>query len=161
MKKSLWSVVIGGVAFAAVGLVGCGGGTPVASTPSTTTSTAAAPTTAAPIRAVNVALGEFTVTASSTALASGRYSFAFTNNGVVAHEVLLFHTETAASALPMKEGNVDEEAPGVNKVSDGENIDPGGTQTRDVDLSAPGTYLLVCNIAGHFHAGMFLAITVT
>ena len=79
----------------------------------------------------------------------------------IAHEMLVFHTDLAPSALPMKDGDVDEEGAGVNKVSDGDNIDPGASQTRDVDLTAPGTYLLVCNIAGHFHAGMVQAITVT
>ena len=38
--------------------------------------------------------------------------------------------------------------------SDGENIDPSGSQARTVDL-APGTYLFVCNIPGHFKNGMF------
>ncbi len=50
---------------------------------------------------------------------------------------------------------------GITLVSDGDNIDPGGTQTRTVDLTQPGSYLFVCNIPGHFKAGMFSAVTVT
>lgn len=53
-----------------------------------------------------------------------------------------------------------EEAPGVNKISDGDNIAPGATQTRSIDLSQPGTYLFVCNLPGHFKAGMSQVITV-
>ena len=46
-------------------------------------------------------------------------------------------------------------------MSDGENIDSGGSQSRTVDLSTPGTYLFVCNIPGHFHQGMYSVVTVT
>ncbi len=45
-------------------------------------------------------------------------------------------------------------------VSDGENVEAGKSQSRAIDL-APGTYLFVCNIPGHFKAGMFTVVTVT
>jgi uncharacterized cupredoxin-like copper-binding protein len=54
-----------------------------------------------------------------------------------------------------------EDGPGITLVSDGDNLDPGTTQTRTVDLTQPGSYLFVCNIPGHFKAGMFSAVTVT
>jgi uncharacterized cupredoxin-like copper-binding protein len=47
----------------------------------------------------------------------------------------------------------------VSLVSDGDNIDPGGTQTRSVDLK-PGKDLFVCNIPGHFKQGMYEVVTV-
>ena len=50
---------------------------------------------------------------------------------------------------------------GVTLLSDGDNIDPNGTQTRTVDLSQAGTYLFVCNIPGHFKAGMYTVVTVS
>ncbi len=60
----------------------------------------------------------------------------------------------------MTDGNLNEEGPGVIKVSDGDNLDPGKSQSREVDLSQPGTYLLVCNLPNHLHAGMISMLTV-
>ena len=48
---------------------------------------------------------------------------------------------------------------GVTLVSDGDNIEPAGSQARSIDL-APGKYLFVCNIPGHFKQGMFTVVTV-
>lgn len=45
-------------------------------------------------------------------------------------------------------------------VSDGDDIDPGKTQSRKVDLTRPGTYVLVCNLPGYFKAGMYTTVTV-
>src|SRR5207253_769099 len=60
-----------------------------------------------------------------------------------------------------KDGNIIEDGPGITLVSDGDNIDAGKTQTRTADLTQPGSYLFVCNIPGHFKAGMFRVVTVT
>jgi uncharacterized cupredoxin-like copper-binding protein len=45
--------------------------------------------------------------------------------------------------------------------SDGDNIDPGRLQARTVDLTQPGTYVLLCNLPNHFKSGMYATITVT
>ena len=83
------------------------------------------------------------------------------NNGTVPHELLIFKSDLAPAAYPTDTaGDVQEEGVGVTLVSDGENIDPGGSQARSVDL-APGTYLFLCNIPGHFEQGMFAVVTVT
>jgi len=93
---------------------------------------------------------------------AGQANFSITNIGAIPHELLVFKSDLAASAYPLdKNGDIIEDGPGITLVSDGENIDPGKTQTRTVDLTQPGTYLFVCNIPGHFKAGMFSALTVT
>jgi hypothetical protein len=61
---------------------------------------------------------------------------------------------------PIPAGNIIEEGAGVDLVSDGDNIDPGGSQVREVDL-VPGKYLFVCNIPGHFKHGMYSVVIVT
>ena len=77
------------------------------------------------------------------------------------HELLLFRSNLNPSAYPTDPaGDIIEDGAGVTLVSDGDNIDPSGTQTRTVDLT-PGPYLFVCNIAGHFKQGMFTVVTVT
>jgi uncharacterized cupredoxin-like copper-binding protein len=67
----------------------------------------------------------------------------------------------APAQLPLAaDGNIAENAPGLNKISDGDNIDPSKGQTRTIDLSQPGTYVFVCNLPGHYRAGMFTQVTV-
>jgi uncharacterized cupredoxin-like copper-binding protein len=72
----------------------------------------------------------------------------------------VFRSDLAPSAYPLDHGDINEEGPGISKISDGDNIDPGKSQTRTVDLSTPGTYLFVCNLPGHFGHGMFKVVTV-
>jgi uncharacterized cupredoxin-like copper-binding protein len=130
------------------------------SQPSTPAASAAAPSSV-PSGSPAVVLSEWKVTAPSTIKAS-IVTLGITNRGVAQHELLVFKSDLAPSAYPLdSSGDIQEDASQVNLVSDGENIDSGGSQSRTVDLSTPGTYLFVCNIPGHFHQGMYSVVTVT
>jgi uncharacterized cupredoxin-like copper-binding protein len=95
-------------------------------------------------------------------MVAGQANFSITNIGTIQHEVLVFKSDLSPSAFPLNsKGDIIEDGPGIDLVSDGDNIDPGKTQTRTVDLTKPGTYLFVCNIPGHYKAGMFRVVTVT
>ena len=114
---------------------------------------------ASPASASSVSLTEWTVAVSGT-IKSGKTDLTISNVGVAAHELLVFQSDLDPSAYPTdKAGDIVEDGPGVNLLSDGDNIDPGGTQTRTIDL-APGKYLFVCNIPSHFKQGMFTVVTV-
>jgi uncharacterized cupredoxin-like copper-binding protein len=113
-----------------------------------------------PPTAPSIGLTEWKVVLTGT-IKAGKTDLTINNVGVAAHEFLVFKSDRDASAYPMdKAGNIKEEGAGVALISDGENIDPGGTQTRTIDLE-PGRYLFVCNIPGHFRQGMFTVVTVT
>lgn len=74
------------------------------------------------------------------------------------HELLLAVAESP-DALPMDESGarVDEDKlKGLKELGD---VHPGKTRTTTVTLK-PGKYLLFCNEAGHFKAGMYSAFTV-
>jgi uncharacterized cupredoxin-like copper-binding protein len=108
-----------------------------------------------------VALNEWHVAVPSS-IKAGKVSVEAANFGTIQHELLVFKSDLAPSAYPLdKDGNIIEDGAGINLLSDGDNIDPNGTQTRSLDLSQPGTYLFVCNIPGHFKAGMYTPVTVT
>ena len=110
---------------------------------------------------IPAALSEWHIAAPTT-IKSGSVILEAGNFGTIQHELLVFKSDLAPSQYPVDtDGNIVEDGPGINLVSDAENIDPGGTQTRTVDLTQAGTYLFVCNIPGHFKAGMYSAITVT
>ncbi len=93
---------------------------------------------------------------------AGKVSFTIINAGAAPHELLVFKSKLEPSAYPTNSaGSIKEEGAGITLLSDGDNIDPGGSQARTVDLRVPGKYLFVCNIPGHFKAGMFTLVTVT
>ena len=108
-----------------------------------------------------VALSEYHVGVLPANLSPGQHTFTIANDGRTEHELLVFQTSLDPAAFPIgQDGDINEEAPGMNKISDGDNIAPGGTQKRTVDLSQPGTYVFVCNLPGHFKAGMSQVVTV-
>lgn len=119
--------------------------------------TATAATTAA---GQSIVLTEWKV-AVPTTMKAGPADFSITNSGTIEHELLVFKSDLDPSAYPKDSaGGIDEEGAGVSLISDGDNIAIGGSQPRTVDLSKPGKYLFVCNIPGHFQAGMFTVVTV-
>jgi uncharacterized cupredoxin-like copper-binding protein len=112
-----------------------------------------------PASGATVSLTEWKVTVAGT-IKSGKTDLTITNAGVAPHELLVFKSDLDPSAYPTDAaGDIKEKGAGVTLVSDGDNIDPAGSQTRSVDL-APGKYLFVCNIPGHFKQGMFTVVTV-
>jgi uncharacterized cupredoxin-like copper-binding protein len=117
-------------------------------------------TVSAPTSAATVNLAEFTVN-TPTDVAAEKHDYTIINGGTVQHELLVFHTTIDPAHLPLgPDGNIDENAPGVDKISDGDNIDPGKGQTRTIDLSKPGVYVFVCNLPDHYKSGMFTKVTV-
>jgi hypothetical protein len=133
--------------------------------PAATTAPAASPVastaevSASPATGATVNLTEWKVTVAGT-IKSGKTDLTISNTGVAPHELLVFKSALDPSAYPTDAaGDIKEKGAGVTLVSDGDNIDPAGTQTRSIDL-APGKYLFVCNIPGHFKQGMFAVVTV-
>jgi uncharacterized cupredoxin-like copper-binding protein len=110
---------------------------------------------------IPAALSEWHVAAPST-IKAGTVNLEAANFGTIQHELLVFKSDLSPSAYPVdKNGDIIEDDPSITLVSDGANLDPRTTQERTVDLTQPGTYLFVCNIQGHFKAGMFSVVTVT
>ena len=97
-----------------------------------------------------------------TSMSTGQVNLAITDIGTIPHEILVFKSDLKPAAYPVdSKGTIIEDGPGIALVSRGPQVDPGKTQTRVVDLTRPGTYLFVCNLPGHFKAGMFRVVTVT
>jgi uncharacterized cupredoxin-like copper-binding protein len=132
----------------------------VSPAPASASSIPSATVSAQPSHGQEISLYEWKVIA-ATSLKAGKATFTISNFGAVPHELLVFKSKLPLSAYPTdKAGDIVEDGPGITLLSDGENIDPTGSQVRIVNL-APGTYAFVCNIPGHFKAGMFAVVTVT
>jgi uncharacterized cupredoxin-like copper-binding protein len=95
-------------------------------------------------------------------LKTGKHTIGFTNNGKVGHEIVIFKTALPASRLPLgADGDVDEESKLLVNVADsGDSLHPGGTKSFTTSSLAPGHYVAVCNLPGHYQLGMHLDVTV-
>jgi uncharacterized cupredoxin-like copper-binding protein len=101
------------------------------------------------------------VSLSAAAVPAGRVGFEITNDGTIGHELVVFRTDLRADQLPLgADGNVNEESPLLHNVLDtGGDIAPGHSRTMIVRL-APGHYVVLCNLPGHYHLGMHVDLTV-
>jgi uncharacterized cupredoxin-like copper-binding protein len=114
-----------------------------------------------PTPAANViSLSEWKVSLPST-MKAGKITFNIDNIGASDHELIAFRSNLDPLSFPQVKGDVDEDGKGIVQVTDGEDIPVGGSQTRTIDLTKPGSYVFMCNIPGHFHQGMYAVVTVT
>jgi uncharacterized cupredoxin-like copper-binding protein len=76
------------------------------------------------------------------------------------HEMVLIYVKDPKADLPMdaKEDKVIEDK--VKHLGEVADLEPGTSGTLKRGLK-PGSYLLVCNQPGHYHAGMWATLTVT
>ncbi|RIK37078.1 MAG: hypothetical protein DCC58_18490 [Chloroflexi bacterium] len=109
---------------------------------------------------VDVTLSDFKVAVNPASVAAGSVTFNVKNNGAMEHELVIIKTDTAPDQLPMDESGseVDEAAAG-NAKGEVENVSPGGSKSGTFDLDA-GKYVLICNVPGHYKAGMHVAFDV-
>jgi uncharacterized cupredoxin-like copper-binding protein len=118
-------------------------------------------TAASAVPNVAVVENDFRIQATPTTVKGGLVDFTVANAGPSAHEFLIFRADRAPNALPTgSDGRVDESSDQITKVFDsGDNIAPNGSKVFHAALT-PATYVMVCNLPGHYMAGMHQAFTV-
>jgi uncharacterized cupredoxin-like copper-binding protein len=79
------------------------------------------------------------------------------NSGALPHELKAVKTDVAADKLPLDGPRVDEDEVDVAKQTD--ELAAGETKDVTFDLSS-GRYVLICNIEGHYQAGMRAAFSI-
>jgi uncharacterized cupredoxin-like copper-binding protein len=160
MKISRLSTPLAALALLVTAFViaGCGSSS---STDNTTTNAksgtggATQSTGAAPASTIDTALNEWSIKPSSSVAKSGKVTFNATNDGKLPHEVVVLKTNQAAGSLKVSNGRVSEKD-SVGEVSD---VAAGKSKSGTLDLK-PGNYVLVCNLPGHYQAGMYTSLTV-
>jgi uncharacterized cupredoxin-like copper-binding protein len=109
---------------------------------------------------VAATLADYTITLDQDSAPAGDVTFDVTNDAEQIHEFVVFQTDLAEDALPTDEnGDVDESGEGVTLVDEIEDIEGGSTQSLDVTLDA-GSYVVICNLPGHYSQGMHASLTV-
>lgn len=117
----------------------------------------AKPAAAGGASAVTATLTEFTVQPSPASVSAGEVTFTAKNTGAVPHELAIVKSDADPKKLPQKDGLADEAA---NKpLGRTANIANGASGTVTVKLE-PGKYVLLCNLVGHYSAGMATSFTV-
>lgn len=109
---------------------------------------------------VQVSLSDFKVKLAPASIPAGKVAFEVTGKGPSVHEMVIFRTDLAPGALPRnKDGDADEEGTGLKAITEVEHVKKGKLKELVADLE-PGSYVLVCNLPGHYRLGMRAAFTV-
>lgn len=110
---------------------------------------------------IQVTAKEMEFQLSKSTVPAGTVEFRVTNKGRLAHEMVVIKTDLPVDKLPLKGQRLDEDKAGkkIGEIEDDE-LKSGATKTLKVNLT-PGKYLIVCNLPGHFQAGMKKVLTVT
>lgn len=104
---------------------------------------------------VRVRLTEFKVAPSTRRGPAGKITFVVRNAGTLDHDFVVLRTNVAPGALPMAGARAKE----VGRKGRIPVFGPGKTRRLTLDLK-PGKYVLICNVPGHYKAGMFIGFRV-
>jgi len=140
------------VAMLAIASVACSSDSSSSSAGTTATSPAGGGT------AIAATEKDFSIGLDSTEVAAGEVTFTINNEGPSAHEFVVIATDTAPGDLPVKDGLVEEDS--ITVVDEAEDIAPSTTASLPIDLEA-GSYVIICNLPGHYEQGMNVGLTVT
>ncbi|WP_051324797.1 cupredoxin domain-containing protein [Candidatus Solirubrobacter pratensis] len=137
----------------AAGVAACGSSSDPSKDPApSSTATSAAKQSSAPTvagRSVTVDMRDFRFTPSDLTARAGKLTIKATNTGQQVHELVLVRTNAAPDAIPSKGGKASE-AGSVGEISERK---PGASGTHTFNLT-PGRYVFLCNVDGHYAAGM-------
>ena len=148
MRKLILLVAVG----SAFVVVGCGDDDDDNASGSPTANTVDAGKSATTL---DVAMSEFKFAPANPELARGKVEITATNKGKEPHELVLLKTNDDPSELE-KDGDEVSEKDSVGEIPD---VPAGQSGSETFDLK-PGKYALVCNLPGHYDAGMYGSLTV-
>lgn len=104
---------------------------------------------------LRVQLNEFKVVPSVRRSPAGKVTFVVRNAGRLDHDFVVLRTDLPAGGLPI----VGSRAKEVGRRGRIPVFGPGKTRRLSLDLK-PGKYVLICNVPGHYKAGMFVGFRV-
>lgn len=113
-------------------------------------------------KALTITMGDYSFAPSAVTTGAGPVTITTPNGGQVEHELVLLKTDRSPTSLPVKGNEVDEEgleAKGVETPGEIEEVGPGQTKSGSFKLT-PGSYVMICNLPGHFQKGMYGSLTV-
>ncbi len=106
---------------------------------------------------LSVTVTDDSIVLGSPTVEPGPYTFEAVNNGTVAHEFEVFSTQVGSTDLPIVADTADTR--GLTLLDEVEDVLPGGRASLTIELAA-GTYLIICNLPGHYANGMVTLLEV-
>ncbi len=104
--------------------------------------------------------GMMSIRIDQSSLKAGPVRFDVTNwSRSVVHEMLIVPVDNPDTPLPYDYAQARVPEDQVKVLGETSELQPSASKSVEVTL-APGAYLLICNVAGHYAAGMVTAITV-
>jgi uncharacterized cupredoxin-like copper-binding protein len=105
--------------------------------------------------------GMMAVRADQNSVPAGTVTFDVTNwSRSVVHELVVVAVDSPTAPLPYDYNSWRVVEDQIKLVGDSGELSPSASKTLELKLAA-GNYLLICNVAGHYAAGMALPLTVT
>lgn len=123
--------------------------------PTSAAATGAGTAAAATAGPVAVKLSEWAIAPTPAGAKAGKVTFDVTNSGSAPHEMVVLRTDKGAADLG-KGARV----PETGSVGETGDVASGKSKTVTLKL-AKGHYVLICNIPGHYAAGMHTDFTVS
>jgi uncharacterized cupredoxin-like copper-binding protein len=108
---------------------------------------------------ISVSLTDYAVTPSASSAAPGTITFNVSNDAPIIHDFHVIQTNLAPGSLPVDPNLAQVDLTQVNEVASTSTIQPGASDSTAPDLSA-ASYVLICNLPGHYEAGMYTGFTV-
>lgn len=107
---------------------------------------------------VQVDLVDFDISIAPDVASAGTLDLVIANDGALVHEIEIFAGASVGQSLTVSNSVAD--TTGLDLIDEVENVLPSSTAQLVVDLD-PGTYLVICNLPGHYEQGMSTYLTVT
>lgn len=154
--NALRVTVVSAVLALAIGVSACGSSSDDSGESSDTgTTTSTSTQTPANAQPVKVSLTEMAISTSPSSVKAGNVAFDVSNDGTVEHEMVVIKTNKKAGDLPTDSSGKADETGSVGETE----VQPGESSELDLKLAA-GHYALICNLPGHYAAGMYTDFTV-
>jgi|FLYL01.1.fsa_nt_gi uncharacterized cupredoxin-like copper-binding protein len=100
----------------------------------------------------------FDIEVDPASVPAGDVTFDVTNAGNIPHNLRVIASDADPGSLPVSGGMVDEAQ--VDVVASTTADLPGGENEQVAASLDAGSYILICNVAGHYEAGMYVGFTV-
>lgn len=136
-------------------LAGCGGSDDGSARSDPAPSTQAAAGAASADGRLKLTAKDFSFSAETAQAKAGKLTIALRNAGSAPHELVLLKTSADPASLPVTGGRVSEKA-SVGEIAEIH----GGSSGSHTFALAPGRYVFVCNVPGHYADGMHGTLTV-
>jgi uncharacterized cupredoxin-like copper-binding protein len=106
-------------------------------------------------------MGAMSVRTNVASIKTGKITFEVTNlSRSIVHEIIVVGVENANAPLPYDYSTAQIPEKQIKVLGETGEMQPNSEKTITLGLK-PGVYLLICNVPGHYAAGMWTPLTVT